>query len=55
MRKLKIFLAYKALDTDNPVQKSQVYKLFVTTSDIKFAGTDANVFVNIVGDQAETG
>ena len=40
---------------DSSAQNQIVYKLHITTSDIAYAGTDANVFINIFGDEAETG
>lgn len=32
-----------------------IYKITVVTSDVKYAGTDANVYIKIIGKQAETG
>ena len=43
------------IDLDYLAQNKIVYKLHITTSDIAYAGTDANVFINIFGDEAETG
>ncbi|XP_072045883.1 lipoxygenase homology domain-containing protein 1-like [Amphiura filiformis] len=39
-----------------PVERQmETYKVFVTTSDVKGAGTDANVYVIIHGDEVDTG
>ena len=33
----------------------ETYTIFVTTPDVKGAGTDANVYIMIYGDELETG
>lgn len=52
----------KGLSIDVPVFKNNEqtigmtnYKIFVKTSDISGAGTDANVFITIIGDNGDTG
>lgn len=40
---------------DQSMPNKIIYKIFVTTSDLRFAGTDANVYVSIHGKRLNTG
>jgi hypothetical protein len=31
------------------------YKIFIKTSDVKYAGTNANVYIQLFGDEEDTG